>query len=50
MISELNYVQVKAANIINSYISAPNTNKIWTLLGPGFWIVSNQEVFDSEIN
>ncbi len=32
----LNALKVMAANIMNAYITAPNKEKIWTLLGPKF--------------
>ncbi len=32
----LNALKVMAANIMNAYITAPNKEKIWTLLGPEF--------------
>ena len=35
-IADLNGLQVKADNIINEYVTAPITEKIWTILGPEF--------------
>jgi len=35
-IAALNGLQVKAANIMNAYITAPLEEKIWTVLGPEF--------------
>ncbi len=32
----LNALKVMAADIMNAYITAPNKEKIWTLLGPKF--------------
>ena len=32
----LNALKVMAADIMNAYITAPNKEKIWTLLGPEF--------------
>ena len=35
-IASLNALSVMAADILNAYITAPNKEKIWTLLGPEF--------------
>ena len=35
-ISALNGLQVKAADIMNTYFTAPITENIWTVLGPEF--------------
>jgi len=35
-IAALNGLQVKAADIMNAYITAPLEEKIWTVLGPEF--------------
>ncbi len=32
----LNALKVMVANIMNAYITAPNKEKIWTILGPKF--------------
>ena len=32
----LHYLEVKAADMLNGYVMAPNREKIWTLLGPEF--------------
>ncbi len=32
----LNALKVMVADIMNAYITAPNKEKIWTLLGPEF--------------
>ena len=36
MIAALNYVEVKLGNILNAYVQAPVTEKVWTMLGPEF--------------
>ena len=36
IIAALNRLQVKAADIMNAYITAPIEEKIWTVLGPEF--------------
>jgi hypothetical protein len=32
----LNYLDVKMADIENAYLTAPITEKVWTVLGPEF--------------
>ena len=32
----LNDLEFKASDIMNAYLTAPNVEKIWTLLGPEF--------------
>ena len=32
----LHDLEVKAANVLNAYVTAPNHEKIWTVLGPEF--------------
>ena len=34
MIAALNYLEVKLADILNAYVQAPVTEKVWTSLGP----------------
>ena len=36
MIAALNDVEVKSGNILNAYVQAPVTEKVWTTLGPEF--------------
>ena len=36
MIAALNDLEVKLGNILNSYVQAPVTKKVWTTLGPEF--------------
>ena len=36
MIDTLNDLEVKSGNILNAYIQAPCTEKVWTTLGPEF--------------
>ncbi len=36
MLAALNYLEVKAGNVLNAYIMAPVAEKIWTILGPKF--------------
>ena len=36
MIATLNVLEVKLDNILNAYVQAPVTEKVWTTLGPGF--------------
>ncbi|KAL7520463.1 hypothetical protein ACHAWF_000276 [Thalassiosira exigua] len=36
LLASLNDLEVKAADIMNAYITAPVTEKIWTVLGPEF--------------
>ncbi len=36
MMAALNALKVMAADIMNAYITAPNKEKIWMLLGPEF--------------
>jgi hypothetical protein len=33
-LGSLNYVDVKMADIENAYLTAPITDKVWTVLGP----------------
>ena len=35
-IAALNYLQVKAGDVINAYVTAPCSEKIWTVLGKEF--------------
>ena len=32
----LHDLEIKAANVVNTYVMAPNHEKIWTALGPEF--------------
>ena len=36
MIATLNDLEVKLGNILNAYVQAPVTEKVWTTLGPEF--------------
>ena len=36
MIATLNDLEVKSGNILNAYVQAPVTEKVWTTLGPEF--------------
>ena len=36
MIAALNHVEVMLTDILNAYIQAPVTEKVWTMLGPEF--------------
>ena len=36
MIVTLNDLEVKSGNILNAYVQAPVTEKVWTTLGPEF--------------
>ena len=36
MIATLNDLEVKSGNILNAYVQAPVTEKVWTTLGPQF--------------
>ena len=36
MIAALNDLEVKLGNILNAYVQAPVTKKVWTTLGPEF--------------
>ena len=36
MIATLNDLEVKSGNIMNAYVQAPVTEKVWTTLGPEF--------------
>ena len=36
MIAALNDLEVKSGNILNAYVQAPVTEKVWTTLGPEF--------------
>ena len=38
MITALNDLEIKLTNILNKYVQAPVTEKLWTLLGPEFGI------------
>ena len=35
-IAALNDLEVKVSNVLNAYITAPITEKVWTILGPEF--------------
>ena len=35
-IAALNYLEVKARDVMNSFLTAPCAKKIWTTLGPEF--------------
>jgi hypothetical protein len=35
-IAALNSLDVKTGNVMNAYITAPVTEKVWTILGPEF--------------
>jgi hypothetical protein len=34
--ASLNDLEVKVGNVLNTYITAPVMEKVWTILGPGF--------------
>ena len=36
MIATLNNLEVKSGDILNAYVQAPVTEKMWTILGPEF--------------
>ena len=36
MIATINNLEVKSGNILNAYIQAPVTEKVWTTLSPEF--------------
>ena len=36
MLAALNDLQVKVGDVLNAYITAPVTEKVWTVLGPEF--------------
>ena len=36
MIAALNDLEVKSGNVLNAYVQAPVTEKMWTTLGPEF--------------
>jgi hypothetical protein len=36
-LSSMNDLDVKMADIENAYLTAPITEKVWTVLGPEFW-------------
>ena len=36
MLAALNALEVKCGNVMNAYITAPITEKVWTILGPEF--------------
>ena len=36
MIAALNDLEVKLGNILNAYVQAPVTEKVWTTMGPEF--------------
>ncbi len=36
MLAALNDLQVKASDVLNTYITAPVKEKVWTILGPEF--------------
>ena len=37
-IAALNDLEVKAGDVLNAYITAPITKKVWTTLGPEFGV------------
>jgi hypothetical protein len=36
MLAALNDLQVKAGDVLNTYITAPLKEKVWTIIGPEF--------------
>jgi hypothetical protein len=36
LMATLNDLHVKVGNVLNAYITAPITKKVWTVLGPEF--------------
>ncbi len=38
LMAALNDLNVKVGDVLNAYITAPITKKVWTVLGPGFGI------------
>ena len=36
MLAALNDLEVKVGDVLNAYITAPITEKVWTVLGPEF--------------
>ena len=38
MLAALNALDVKCGNAMNAYITAPITEKVWTILGPKFGV------------
>ncbi len=36
-IASLNDLEVKVGDVLNAYITTPVKEKVWTILGPGFW-------------
>ena len=36
MLAALNTLEVKCGNVMNAYMTAPITGKVWTILGPEF--------------
>jgi hypothetical protein len=38
LMAALIYLNVKVGNVLNTYITAPITEKLWTVLGPEFGI------------
>ena len=38
MLAALNALDVKCGNAMNAYITAPLTEKVWTILGPKFGV------------
>ena len=36
MLAALNDLEVKCGDVMNAYITAPITEKVWTILGPEF--------------
>ena len=36
MITALNDLEIKSGDILNAYVQAPVTEKVWTTLGPEF--------------
>jgi hypothetical protein len=45
LLAALNYVEVKTADIENAYITAPCSEKIWTVLGPEFGLDAGKKAF-----
>ena len=45
LLAALNYVEVKTADIENAYITAPCSEKIYTVLGPEFGLDAGKKAF-----
>ena len=43
MLASLNALEVKCGDFMNAYISAPITEKVWTILGPEFGAESRKK-------